>query len=83
MRSMEEADSGSRCPILTVHSVPPRGVFVRILHEQSQETASVALTECGAHHIAVHGEAVNSNVSSCIRRSKICNTCCIIYDAGQ
>lgn len=56
MRSMEEADSRSRCPILTVHLVPPRGVFGRILHEQSWETASVALTECSAHHVAVNGE---------------------------
>ena len=47
--------------------VPPRGVFVRTLHE-NPETAGAkmsALCSFCVHHVAVNGEAVNSNDGSC------------------
>ena len=61
--------------IVTVHSVPPRGVFVRILHENPETAGAKMNALCSihdnrilhlnsivcVHHVAVNGEAVNSN----------------------
>ena len=59
--------------------VPPRGVFVRTLHENPETAGAKMSALCSihdnrilhlnsivcVHHVAVSGEAVNSNENSC------------------
>ncbi len=67
-----------RCLRVTVHSVPPRycslgasaRVFVRIMHEKPETAGAKMSVLCSfcVHHVAVNGEAVNSNASArCFR----------------
>ena len=48
---------------VTVHPVPPRGVFVCNLHENPETACAKMSVLCSfcVHHVAVNGEAVNSN----------------------
>ena len=43
--------------------MPPRGVFVRTLHENPETACAKISALCSfcVHHVAVSGEAVNSN----------------------
>ena len=61
---------GARPLVNYCSQVPPRSVFVRIMHE-NHETASAKMSGlCSfcVHHVAVSGEAVNSNA---------CNRFCV------
>ena len=61
---------GARPLVNYCSQVPPRSVFVRIMHE-NHETASAKMSVlCSfcVHHVAVSGEAVNSNA---------CNRFCV------